>query len=636
MVAALRSEGLAFATTGTELTVELPNYEYGDLLIMALVTSFFADSLAVDTPELVSVPDGWEYTGAEIVDTTHRLRLLSRYVDDTDPTEVVLTRNPTPVTGPGTVFAARVYAFSGLQLVTGFFDSVASSVSYTTADGDAPAMDVMGDSRLVAMFYLGATASGSGGVDGYLPQTLDAIKVGAGAAFMLNLITSSSDIPVSNSTTRAPDAPGEYGFLGLVLVPRPASTVPGSAAGVRPGALMKLGCAEEYSAFITQTDPTTLDQVIVDAVGWSEIEWERVLDDISTASVTIPDEYRGVYCCVPLGGLRNWRFGLRIERNGCHVWSGPITGISRPVGSQGGMPELRLTASDMLARFKRRLASRTTRRFKNVDAGVVLATLINSSSRLTAPYDGFNLTCPIVTLGTGITREIVARDFEYAWDVIKEILDSSADGYVMNGLLHLFEPGTGWNYVDGVDQNILEGPIDYASGELIYGMFTESSYRERPGWSVSGMGQANTSYVPGDASGEMGFRRYWTAQDDTAAQTDGVLDIVDPNPLVRASDDAPVISDETFQRRATSIVSLRSSAPAVIEGGALAEDAPVSIDHLRPGTIWRVDIHDACFGQLLQASRLKRVSVKVTRNDGRLEESVSPTLYPVGYTEADL
>jgi hypothetical protein len=62
----------------------------------------------------------------------------------------------------------------------------------------------------------------------------------------------------------------------------------------------------------------------------------------------------------------------------------------------------------------------------------------------------------------------------------------------------------------------------------------------------------------------------------------------------------------------------------------------VSVQHLRPGSIWLLDIHDACYGQLLAASRVKRVDVKVSRSATSMTEVVSATLYPPGYTEADL
>ena len=87
---------------------------------------------------------------------------------------------------------------------------------------------------------------------------------------------------------------------------------------------MRLGCAEDYEVFITRNDFVTLEPEIVDAVGWSKLEWGRVLDDISEASVTIPDRLGGVRCCVPYGGLVPWRFGLRIERDSQLVWDGPV------------------------------------------------------------------------------------------------------------------------------------------------------------------------------------------------------------------------------------------------------------------------------------------------------------------------
>jgi hypothetical protein len=66
----------------------------------------------------------------------------------------------------------------------------------------------------------------------------------------------------------------------------------------------------------------------------------------------------------------------------------------------------------------------------------------------------------------------------------------------------------------------------------------------------------------------------------------------------------------------------------------LAEGAPVDVENLRPGSIWQLNIEDAGFGQLLQLSRLKRVTVNFGKDqEGRVTESVKPTLFPVGFQE---
>jgi hypothetical protein len=400
---------------------------------------------------------------------------------------------------------------------------------------------------------------------------------------------------------------------------------------------MSLGCASEYDVFITMNDRITLQPEIVDRVEWSDLEWERALDDISTASVTLPDVGGGVRCCAGLGGLVPWRFGLRIERDSQLVWQGPVITITRPTNDGRAASHLRVTANDVFSRFKRRLHTRFTEDF-TVDAAELMYAIMMRTARLGAERDGFVMYCPSAIAGTTITRTLIARDFEYAWDVLLELFTNAVDGYVLGADVVVFEPGTGWVYSDGTEEHLLlEGPYDPDSGELVYGTFTNESWIERPGWSISGWNQVNTSWVPGADAGQEGFRRVFTAENTEAVVIDGVLDFVDPNPLYRASpDEETVIADAVYQRRADSIVAQRAVAPAVIEGGQLAQTAPICMEHLRPGSLWAVDIHDACYTQLLQQARLKRVTVNVNKSAAGLDERVSPTLFPVGFTEADI
>ncbi len=74
----------------------------------------------------------------------------------------------------------------------------------------------------------------------------------------------------------------------------------------------------------------------------------------------------------------------------------------------------------------------------------------------------------------------------------------------------------------------------------------------------------------------------------------------------------------------------------MISGGTLAEGAPVDIDNLRPGSIWLMDVFDACYGRLRVASRLKSVEVSVSINDGNVVETISPTMFPPGFEGSEL
>ena len=431
------------------------------------------------------------------------------------------------------------------------------------------------------------------------------------------------DVPSLGSTIEAPlnlstGGTGWYVLGGIALIPITPVVAPAPTAEFRR---VRLGCADDYRVFITENDYET----VIDGVYWNSIEWNLVLDESATADVTIPARWGGVKCCANLGGLRPWRHGLMIERNDEQVWSGPVTSINRISGG------LRVGASDVMGRFQKRLATRDTDiTFDNADAGVAFATVLLNAQIAAEPWE---LQPPEITVGQPFTRTILVLDFELASDILNDLADSAIDYWVRKNVLYMFEPGTGWMYWDGDETVLLEGPYS-AARELVYGTFTERNFIEFPTWSMNGWAQANEVWVPGPDTGEDGAKRLWTASDPLAIADDGVLDHVETGNLYRPEEEDAEISDEVFQKLADSTLAQRSNAPAIIEGVALAENAPVDIENLRPGSLWQLDIFDDCYGQLLQVGRLKRGKVTANKDDeGRVVERVEPTLFPVGFTE---
>ena len=86
-----------------------------------------------------------------------------------------------------------------------------------------------------------------------------------------------------------------------------------------------------------------------------------------------------------------------------------------------------------------------------------------------------------------------------------------------------------------------------------------------------------------------------------------------------------------MRSRAQTINALRAIPPIVVEGGVLSENAPIDVDNLRPGSLWKMDVYDAGYGHLLTVGRLRRVNVSVSMSDSGLVEKVSATLYPPGW-----
>lgn len=120
-----------------------------------------------------------------------------------------------------------------------------------------------------------------------------------------------------------------------------------------------------------------------DELDYSSLTWGRVLDDMSSASVTVDSD---ASCCPLLGDLREWRDEIWIYRDNEEVWRGPLT--PQPSYSE---TQTVVAAKDLLAWFERRFAddpisahaNSLTRLvvYRNVDATVAFVGVLNQARR---------------------------------------------------------------------------------------------------------------------------------------------------------------------------------------------------------------------------------------------------------------
>lgn len=393
---------------------------------------------------------------------------------------------------------------------------------------------------------------------------------------------------------------------------------------------MTIGCPNEYTAIITARDCETYAA----SVEWSSLTWSRVLDDVSQATITVPDKLGGLRCNIELGdALVPWRYGLRIERDGLEVWAGPITGINRGARASDADDFVTITAQDKMVWLQKRTPTQDLF-FTNADAGTIFKTVIDDAML----FDNVpGLYCPAFQTGYRMTRDVLALNFEYQFDTCQDLAKSAVDYFMYGGKLAVQNQNTsgfpaGWYVMDeGVQRRLEQTPDPY--GRYIFGLFTDEAWISRPGFDINGMAQGNDVFVPGTDSGEAGFRRYWSASD--VDLLDGLLTYVDVNPLYRPQSDELITADGVFQERADSILQMRKTAPIVVSGGSLHPDAPISIDTLFPGSIWSIDLAEHGLSQLLTTQRLKRVDVNVSKSQEGLVETISPSLIPLGTDESE-
>lgn len=120
-----------------------------------------------------------------------------------------------------------------------------------------------------------------------------------------------------------------------------------------------IGCAEEYIVRIeetltlpmmTDTGALTGNIEPIHELPWSAIEWGRVENDVSRATITVAnDPYGTTMCPYPLHG---WKQSIGIYRNGTRVWWGPIIAWGNAEDDAGSV-SVQITAHDIFAFLKR-------------------------------------------------------------------------------------------------------------------------------------------------------------------------------------------------------------------------------------------------------------------------------------------
>ncbi|TDC29500.1 hypothetical protein E1211_25925 [Micromonospora sp. 15K316] len=306
-----------------------------------------------------------------------------------------------------------------------------------------------------------------------------------------------------------------------------------------------------------------------------EVEWTRVLDDVSTARVFIEPDGD---CCERLDGVRSWRHKLVIWRDGHPVWEGPIVDVDwRTTGVE-------IQAVDVLGWLDRRVPHQDIR-FDGRDLADIAAWLIE---------DGFAPDDPghdVVVVGA--TR--ILGDREYEQD----------RGQTGDHLRKLAETGVDFT---AVGSRILIMPEDHCER---VGSLTDADF------------PAGLSVAEDGAS--LGTRWVVWGDDDVK----GVAGGVDPyyGLLERSVEETSILDDLSAGAAARSRLRGSSPAPVFVDSQqvTLSPDAAVDVPSLVPG--WCVDVTTTATCRRVGQS-LKIVGVKVTENGSG--ESVAVQLAPSG------
>ncbi|MEZ0073630.1 hypothetical protein [Planotetraspora sp. GP83] len=333
---------------------------------------------------------------------------------------------------------------------------------------------------------------------------------------------------------------------------------------------MAVGCGVHQAAIYDRNGA-----MITPAETLMEVEWTRVLNNMSTARATIQPSGD---CCQAVDNVRSWRHKLVIWRDGRMVWEGPVLGADWKYGS------FEVEAGDVLAWLDRRVPHQDIK-FGETDLADIAEWLIEDGFAPDDPGHSVQIIGPAgITGGRAYTKDVGQTG-----DHLRDLADTGID-YTAVGSRILILPEDHTTRVGSLSD------ADFPEGLTV----SEDGAALATRWVVHGKDK-----VVGEAGG---IHPYY-----------GLLE--------RVADESSILKDASAAAAARS--RLRASLPAPVwiasQQATLSPDAAVDVPSLVPG--WCVDVASTRTCRAV-AQSLKIMAVKVTENSSG--ETVSVQLAPAG------
>lgn len=388
-----------------------------------------------------------------------------------------------------------------------------------------------------------------------------------------------------------------------------------------------LGCAAQYTVVFTEEVPSddsgALDpqmfgnlsltstinpltgvpnyrpaRIVGDAENFTELTWDRRLDDTSQATIVIPVNEG---CCDDIPELHVWHHGVVIFRDGVQVWDGPIVQIAYRRDS------ITIIARDLSALLSKRLI-RAGDVTPIVAVNPALAAILLISNALRIDGHGYG-----IVYGGGPAQSASGGNIEFVFNLY--------DGPIFDMLQEL-----GSSYIDWtvVGRNFLI--FDANNPRSRTAVLTCEDFLSN-GFLATEDGLAAATFAAAVSDELVGTYAAESEADGVATRNYyGLLE-------VRNSIDRRIVPDQTSLNLAARN-RVRGSVPnppiVLSSEGAqlLSPDAPVDINELIPSATVPVIANCLCLN-LAQDFTLSQMSVSYTPSTG---ESVSVTLVPTGST----
>lgn len=333
---------------------------------------------------------------------------------------------------------------------------------------------------------------------------------------------------------------------------------------------MSIGCGSHRAAIYDRDGGlVSAAEILV------EVEWTRVLDDVSTARILVRPEGD---CCGTLAGVRSWRHKLVIWRDGHPVWEGPV------LDPQWTADGVEIFAVDILGWLERRVPHKSIS-FQGKDLTDIASWLIADGFAPDDPGHTVQIVAPTRILGDREYELDVGQTGDHLQDLAATGLDYTAVG---SRILLMSE-----DFCDRVG-SLTDG--DFPAGLTV----AEDGAAFGTRWIVHG--KDDVKGVAGGADAYYGLL-------ERVVEETSVLD------------DASAAAAARSRRRASATV------PVFIDSqqATLSPDAAVDVPSLVPG--WCVDVTTTSTCRNISQS-LKIQNVKVTEDGSG--ETVAVQLSPAG------
>ena len=349
-----------------------------------------------------------------------------------------------------------------------------------------------------------------------------------------------------------------------------------------PSVRETLGCGS-YDAYVLTRGGAEL----VATFEWTELTWQRVLDDTSAASAnagSFPDCDTDVFW--------PWRYELAIYRNGSLIWVGPIIEPKSPPDQYA------LQARDLTAWWDHRLIHEDHLYPNPTDLAIIFQDISDDAMD---PDPSPGLSVSPSPCGVTAMMELLAVQHFIAADKIRDLTTTGIDWTV-------------------IARDVLAGGAVVPTGSI--GTFLDEHFVVPPTPRIDGTSQANSWLVRGSGGGAAGDTIYGSSTDPTAAALDGLLESVATVSTLQDNDSA--LAAAQSRTAITTNVTL-------VENCILAAEAPFTIDQLVPGALCDLALTQTkipVFGHY----RLAQVDGAAQSGDGSASETITLTFQPAGTT----